>query len=145
MDIAKCKSYLDSLSDIRDIIKEPDVSAKVTRLRDLTVSIYEKLYESPESEQNGRAFLDNYLPTTIGVLEKYARIYDMQVGGTAFAEMEASVKNLLNAVTEAFRKLYNNLFEDEMLDMSVDISVLKSMLNQEGLIGQMKRYPEVNE
>ena len=45
------------------------------------------------------------------------------------------IKKSLDVINQAFEKLLDSLFEDDALDISTDISVLQTMLAQEGLTG----------
>ena len=41
---------------------------------------------------------------------------------------------MLDSINQAFEKMFDKLFEDDALDISTDISVLSTMLAQEGLL-----------
>ena len=46
-----------------------------------------------------------------------------------------TIKQTLDTVNDAFAKLLDGLYQDEVMDISSDASVLESMLAQEGLTG----------
>ena len=51
--------------------------------------------------------------------------------------VEVSLKEIdktMDIINEAFLKLLDNMYEDKVIDISSDISVLKTMLKQEGLL-----------
>ena len=43
------------------------------------------------------------------------------------------IEHTLDTINQAFIKLFDNLFADVVMDVSTDISVLETMLKQEGL------------
>ena len=42
----------------------------------------------------------------------------------------------MDTVNDAFLKILDNLYEEKIMDISSDMSVLKSMLRQEGLLDE---------
>ena len=85
--------------------------------------IFDRVEENPQSVSDIRKLMEYYLPTTIKLLEAYEQL-DRQPG-----EIEAT----LDTLNTAFEKLLDDLFQDTMWDVSSDISVLNTMLAQEGL------------
>lgn len=44
------------------------------------------------------------------------------------------IEEMLDNINRAFEKMFDKLFEDDALDVSTDISVLSTLLAQEGLL-----------
>jgi len=79
-------------------------------------------------------FFDYYMPTTIKILNSYRRIEKQGLTGENAAETKKRVEESLPFIKKAFEKELDNLFSDEMLDITTDIDVLESMLSKDGLI-----------
>ena len=52
------------------------------------------------------------------------------------AECRAFLEDIMTTIVKAFEKQLDSLFGSDALDISTDISVLESMLIQEGLAGE---------
>ena len=57
------------------------------------------------------------------------------VQGENIRSSKIEIENTLDTLNRAFEKLLDSLFEDVAWDVSTDISVLHTMLAQEGLAG----------
>ncbi|MCL1859409.1 MAG: hypothetical protein FWF92_09305 [Oscillospiraceae bacterium] len=79
-------------------------------------------------------FFDYYMPTTIKILNSYRRIENRNLTGENAMETKKRVEESLPFVRKAFEKELDNMFSDEMLDITTDIDVLESVLSKEGLI-----------
>ena len=79
-------------------------------------------------------FFDYYMPTTKKILESYKKIEKQNLTGDNATETKKRVEESLPFVKKAFEKELDNMFTDEMLDITTDIDVLESMLSKEGLI-----------
>ena len=79
-------------------------------------------------------FFDYYMPTTIKILNSYRRIENRHLTGENAMETKKRVEESLPFVRQAFEKELDNLFSDEMIDITTDIDVLEAVLSKEGLI-----------
>ena len=77
--------------------------------------------------------MEYYLPTTVKLLEAYEEMDAQPVGGTNIQTAKKEIEDTLDTLNVAFEKLLDELFQDTAWDISTDISVLHTMLAQEGL------------
>lgn len=77
--------------------------------------------------------MEYYLPTTVKLLEAYQRLDGQPVQGENIMTPKQEIEKTLDTLNKAFEKLLDSLFEDVAWDVSSDISVLHTMLAQEGL------------
>ena len=75
--------------------------------------------------------MNYYIPTLGKVLEKYDRLEDSK---TATEEVTENVVKYLTDVKAAMSKLYENLFESDKLDMSVEMEAMMMAVKRDGLI-----------
>lgn len=78
--------------------------------------------------------MNYYLPSTIKLLNIYDDIDEKPEIGTNIVETKKKINELLNDIGNGFEKLYDSLFEDITLDVKSDVSVIETMLLQDGLI-----------
>ena len=80
--------------------------------------------------------MDYYLPTTMKLLEAYEELDAQPVQGENIRNTKQEILDILDTVNTAFASLLDSLFQNDAIDISADISVLKTMLAQEGLTNQ---------
>ena len=79
--------------------------------------------------------MDYYLPTTLKLLNAYADMDAQPVQGENIQASKKEIEATLDTLNLAFEKLLDDLFRDSAMDVSSDISVLNTVLAQEGLTG----------
>ena len=80
-----------------------------------------------------RKFMSYYLPTTLKLVNTYREFYEQPVESRNIAGAKKNIEGALDTINTAFENLLDSLYQDDAMDVSTDISVLKSMLAQEGL------------
>ena len=77
--------------------------------------------------------MDYYLPMTVKLLNAYADMDRQPVQGETIQASKQEIEATLDTLNLAFEKLLDSVFKDTALDVSSDISVLNTLLAQEGL------------
>ncbi len=112
------------------------ISAKITCLENTTGAIFDYVEEHPEKLPEIRRFLNYYLPTTLKLLETYRKFSEQPVSGGQQRETKAEIEKTMDMVNQAFANLLDSLMQEERMDVAADISVMKTMMEQEGLTGK---------
>ena len=129
------RDYLEKLKKASDAIENPEVSKKIDRIRELSASIFEYAAQNPSRVGDLRKFTSYYLPTTLKILDAYDRMEEEKIKGENVARTMTGIENTLDTVAAAFERQLDSLYSAETLDIETDISVLESMLSQEGIGG----------
>ena len=69
------------------------------------------------------------------LLNAYEDMDSQPVQGPNIQKSKKEIEDTLDTLNEAFAKLLDSVFQDTAWDVSSDISVLHTMLAQEGLTG----------
>ena len=77
--------------------------------------------------------MNYYLPTTVKLVTSYREFESQPVQGENILTAKKEILDILDTVNSAFASLLDSLFQNDAIDISADISVLKTMLAQEGL------------
>lgn len=125
--------YLDKIRECNDKITDEFVSEKLFKLEYITKRIFEHIKKYPEKIDKIEKFMDYYLPTTLKLVTTYEELDKQPIEGQNIKKTKNEIKSTLDTINEAFEKLLDSLFEEQMLDISTDISVLETVLKQEGL------------
>ena len=134
--MAEGRRYIRQIREANDAIPAQDVSEKLDRLENITTRIFDCVEERPEKMPEIRKFMNYYLPTTLKLVNAYRDFYEQPVMSQNIAGARQNIENALDTINTAFENLLDSLYQDDAMDVSTDISVLKSMLAQEGLTGK---------
>lgn len=89
------------------------------------------LKEQPEDIPKVRQLFSYYLPTFGGILQRYARL---EQSGVPAADDAEKVAVCLDSIQTAMRKMYDSLYDDDKLDLTVEIETLRQFCKQDGLL-----------
>ena len=103
-------------------------SEEICRIAD---KILRTLKSQPEDIPVMRQFFNYYLPTLGNILLRYEKI---EKSGVPAKEMEEKVIDCLGNIKSAMDKQYVNLFNDDILDLSVEMEVLTQACKRDGLL-----------
>ena len=126
-------AYIRKIHACNDAIPGEEISAKISRMEMIVDRIFDRVEQNPETVGDIRKLMEYYLPTTVKLLEAYEEMDRQPVGGENIQTAKAEIEATLDTLNLAFEKLLDSLFQDTAWDVSSDISVLHTMLAQEGL------------
>lgn len=124
------------IRDIRacnDAIPGQEISDKISRMETLVRKIFDRVEEHPEVVPELKKLMDYYLPMTVKLLKAYADMDAQPVQGENIQNSKREIEATLDTLNTAFEKLLDSIFKTTALDVSSDISVLNTLLAQEGL------------
>lgn len=133
--IAQGRSYIRHIHECNDRIPDEATSEKLARLEVVVTRIFTEAERNPEVVDDLKKMMSYYLPTTKKLLDAYCNLNEQPVGGQNIDTMKKEIEETLDTLNSAFEKLLDDLFEEQAWDISSDISVLNTMLAQEGLTG----------
>lgn len=131
--IRRGDEYVEKIRKCNDAIPGEEISAKISRIELLVDRIFDHVEKNPECVGDIRKLMEYYLPTTVKLLEAYEKMDAEPAGGSNIQTAKKEIESTLDTLNIAFEKLLDDLFLDTAWDISSDISVLHTMLAQEGL------------
>lgn len=124
---------ISEMKRLNDSIADPEVSADIEQLEQVCGKIFDLVKADPKKLPQIRKFMDYYLPTTLKLLNAYDRASAAGISGENIDATKARVAGMMKTIVAAFQKQLDALFGDTALDISTDITVLETMMVQEGL------------
>ena len=118
---------------LNDDIKDVAVSYRIEQIEEHTKNIFEYVTDHPEAMPQIRTFMNYYLPTTLKLLESYSRIERVGVAGENMKKSKDNIEKTLDLLVVGFECQVDQLFRNEFIDISSDISVLETMMKKDGL------------
>lgn len=132
--IASGNKYIEHIREVNAMIPEEEMTEKLSRLEHILGRIFEKVRQQPQSATDLRRFMDYYLPTTDKLLSAYVDLEKQPEGLENVDKTKREIKDALDKINDGFEKLLNRLFEELAMDISSDISVMNTMMKQDGLV-----------
>ena len=126
-------AFIVQIRNCNNAIPGEGVSAKIDRMELIVRKIFERAQAHPEIVPDLKKLMNYYLPMTIKLLNAYADMDAQAVQGETIAASKREIEDTLDTLNLAFEKLLDSVFQDTAMDVSSDISVLQTLLAQEGL------------
>ena len=133
--IEEGNAYIEQIRKSNDAIPGVEISNKMYHLENVIKRIFKRVEQHPELIDDLHKFMDYYLPTTVKLLQAYEELDKQDVEGDNIIMAKKEIENTLDTINEAFENLLDSFFFFFSWDVATDISVLKTMLAQEGLTG----------
>ena len=140
--IADGNAYIEKIRRSNEAISDETVSRKLYDLETVTRKIFDYVKTHPQCADDTKKLMKYYLPTTIKLLDSYEKLTEEELSGqhpdqlTNIAKSKKEIEDTLDTLNLAFAKLFDNLYQDTSMDITADISVLHTLLAQEGLTGE---------
>ncbi len=131
--LKKGNEFLTKIRRSNDAIPGAEVSAKISRMELIVQKIFERAGEHPEVIPDLRKMMDYYLPMTVKLLDAYEDMDRQPIQGENISAAKREIEDTIDTLDVAFEKLLDSIFRDTAWDVSADISVLHTILAQEGL------------
>lgn len=129
--LLRAKSYVTDLTKIERKISSP-MDEKIRELLKIIGKIFELLKENPSTASDLNKAINYYLPTTLKLSNSYLEMKEKPTESVRGSLKD--IENTMDIVIDAFMKILDNIYQEKIMDLSSDMSVLKSMLKQEGLL-----------
>lgn len=126
-------NYIAQIRQCNDDIPGEEISQKISRIELLVQRIFERVETNPEIVPDLKKLMEYYLPMTVKLLKAYADMDRQPVQGETIQSAKREIEGTLDTINLAFEKLLDDLFAETAMDVSSDISVLNTLLAQEGL------------
>ena len=128
-------SLQQQLRQANDAIPDPVMTAKISRLEELSARIFALAKKDPGKKAQLQKFMDYYLPTALKLLNTYAQLSAQDIQGENITDAKQSIERSMDLLITAFENQLDKLFQSDALDVSADVAALEGMLNLDGLTG----------
>ncbi len=128
------EAYIASIRESNKAIPGEEISRTIDQIERVVRTIFERAAEHPEVIDDLGHMMDYYLPTTVKLLDAYRDLDSQPIESETIAKSKREIEGALNSLSAAFEKLLDSVFRDLAIDVSSDISVLHTVLAQEGLV-----------
>ena len=127
------RNYIEQIKNIKNELYKEEIAVKLDKLGNISNQILVQVEKNPNKIQEVNKFINHYLPITIKLINSYKDINNQSVQGENIENAKLEIEKSIDLINSAFENLLDDLYEDVVLDISTDISVLKTLFKQEGL------------
>ena len=128
------REYIVFVRQINDVIPDTEeLSNKLYRLEEIMNKIFAQVKKDPSSADELHKLMNYYLPTTKKLLNAYVELDKVPEVGYNITRTKNEIDEAIDTINTAFESLLDSMFQDMAWDISSDISVMKTMMAQDGL------------
>jgi len=127
--------YIDKIRDFYKTVDRYDMRAKARKIEHLLIMIFDREDSNPSQKKKTSRLIRTYLPTITKAMARYVEMQKGDLQGEGRDQMQKSINELLNLSVQAFAEIQDKMYSDDVIDTSVDVKVLKTLMQQEGLVG----------
>ena len=98
--------------------------------------IFAQVKKDPSSADELHKLMSYYLPTTKKLINAYVELDKEPEVGDNITKTKLEIDAAIDTINMAFENLLDSLFQDMAWDISSDISVMKTMMAQDGLTNE---------
>ncbi len=132
--LQKGEAFVVQIRESNEAIAGEEISAKIDQIESVVRSIFKRAEEHPEVISELDRLMDYYLPTTVKLLDAYEDLDRQPIQSETMVKSKAEIEATLDTLNIAFAKLLDSIFADVAWDVSTDVTVLHTVLAQEGLV-----------
>lgn len=128
------QNYIRMIRLCNDEIPGEEMSEKLDKLELLVTRIFDRVEKEPELAADLHKMLNYYLPTTQKLLEAYRDLDKQNLELNNISATKREIEATVDTINQAFEKFLDDLFREKAWDIQTDISVLHTMLKQDGYL-----------
>lgn len=130
------REYIRTIRICNNEIPGEEMSEKLEKLELLVTRIFAQVEKEPELAPELHKMLNYYLPTTQKLLVAYRDLEKQEVEVSNISKTKQEIEAAVDTINQAFEKFLDELFREKAWDIQTDISVLNTMLKQDGYLSR---------
>lgn len=129
--ISQGEAALQEIDGLAQTLQDDEVQREADEMIQVVRRILQTLQEKKDEVKTPYKFFSFYLPTLKGLLSRYGQ---MEKNGISNPELREKLIGYLDNIHNAMNRFHENLYQRDMLDMSVDMEVMTRSCIQDGLL-----------
>ena len=114
-------------------IKDSEVRTAAAYALDASERIIKVLRNQPDEIRRCKQFLNYYVPTLNVIIKKYRTV---ESSGLDMSETKEKVIKYFKDILKALQKQYESLFDNDKLDLSVEMEAMQLAFKRDGMISE---------
>ena len=138
-------TFKNEIDELNQAIEHTKITEDLYHTSSMLKFLNQIIHQYPDKENKITKLKDFYLPSLISILRRYVRLSKTNQFDPDFSQVESQLIKTVYLVNQALDTLSDTLCDDEIMDISSDMSVLETMLKKEGLVKEGTIYEKGNE
>lgn len=130
--IRKIKNLNNQIYGMIAKINSSTLKASIKDIVESTTKIIEKVSKDKADLKKIRTFVEYYLPVTLKILRKYDEIENQGLNSKDSKVFMKTVEEKIKLISDSFRGQLAALYQDDLVDVDAELTVLENMLKSEG-------------
>ncbi len=122
----KVKILRNSAADLKD----PAIKTEINKIAGTAEKIFQNFERDPKDIKAARQFITYYIDAAINVIKQYS---DLSDNAPDKKDFQIKVTELLKTISKSFDTQLKKLYEDDFLNLDVEMKVLEKTIKSEGL------------
>ncbi len=114
------------------MIRNNDAAKKIQEICKVGIEIFDDIKKNPSDLRKIKTFINYYLDSTEKIINQYVDLSGRTDVTPDVRESLAKVEGLLDEIKKTFDRQLASLLEDDLLDLNVELEVLKKTMKHEG-------------
>ena len=134
--LESAKDESKDIYNMRNKIEDEDLKKYIINISTSANKIISTIEKEPKKIRKIANFFDYYLPVTLSIIKRYDEIENQNLSSQDMKEFISSTKLMLKSADEAFNKILERLYQNDMINIDADMKVFNSMLKADGYDGE---------
>ena len=118
--------------DMIPFLEDEELRKQLNEIHDSVSKIIETITKNPDKYKQTDNFFDYYLPITIKLVDRYDEIENQKLSSTESKNFIKSTNKMIGEINKAYKKILDNLYRKDIVDMDAEMKVFNSLLKADG-------------
>ncbi len=128
------QTYLIEINKAEQEFKSQDISFSLYRLGKIVKKVLEYLDAHTDKEKDVQKLMDFHLPSALKLIISYRELEKSGLNTFNIKKTKEEIVSACDKIQEAFTGVLEDLYNNNAIDVSTDIQVLKMLLAREGFL-----------
>ena len=131
--ISTANTKLAKIRQLSTGIRAPNTTRRINKICAIGDKIVEDFRADPKDVRVARSWIGTYLDQTIDLVKAYAALSRTGAHSVEAQRKMADFDQMLDLIEDKFQELLKTLLENDVMDFDVNVSVMRNMLQNEGI------------
>ena len=118
--------------DMIPMIENESIQKELNEINDSVSKIIDTISKNPKKIDQTDNFFDYYLPITVKIVDRYDEIENQKLSSSESKKFLDSTNKMVKEINKAYKKILDNLYRKDIVDMDAEMKVFNSLLKADG-------------
>ncbi len=118
--------------DMIPMIDNADIQKELNEINTSVTKIIDTISKNPKKVDQTDNFFDYYLPITVKIVDRYDEIENQNLSSAESKKFLTSTNKMVKEINKAYKKILDNLYKKDIVDMDAEMKVFNSLLKADG-------------